>query len=809
MDTQFCYKPLDDAGNSIRLLRILSPTDGSDTIYCSLLTARLDKKPSYEALSYVWGSERSSTPIQCDGRDRYISRNLYQALLSLQRLKDSADRLFWIDAICINQDDIAERSSQVGLMSHIYKAARNVIVWPGESASDGHQYGNLKSVNGSMVDLGLDDNQRHGRSLRGSVLKYLKAPIFRRAWVFQEILCSRNTSLLLEDGETEWETFWGRAAIETITSIVISGDRALPPASMAAFQFYTATSSIKFITSSSEALLRVPPYDGSYEKARESLSGNALASQWAWAKTLDFTATLNTNDPRDRVFALVGLADALGIIVPKPDYSKPTRVVFQDALSMLRTRPENSPSPHQLAAATALQHPSRGLPFLVRPRSDDFKKYLLGNWQFPSENSPSPQTGGTKSGEGPELSYHAFFDQILQHHKRLLCISVSQHLAGEVPNAPLTCPGGADSTRTTEDQQGPGLQLATVSDRTRVANARSIAKRKRRGRPSRLGEDDDEDDEEDGDERQIKKQTLDPWNRLACPYFQRNMECPRLRTACRGPGFETTARLKEHLYRAHHIHPCLRCGKIFESREAVSQHSQLIQACNLVPWRESFNPSQGFEDLQKEKLGKKTVRTWQQIFSILFPRDDPNTYPPQHYSNTGFVQLLDQFHQHYLAESRRVLPQRLANDSSTIHGLHQGQPGQLEAYVLQLANDIFAQIIGTFRAELIRTPPPGRDVLELAPHTADHALRLIEAALPHGEEPMLPPSLQPMLQSAPPSSRVGAIPDPVVAFEQYLTRFAPAGTFDDLPDLFEGAHDVAHGRQEYDWEWEDLGPGSG
>ncbi|KAM7220200.1 Heterokaryon incompatibility protein (HET) domain containing protein [Rhypophila decipiens] len=807
MDRSFCYKPLDDAKNSIRLVRILSPTNDSDTICCSLVTAHLDKKPSYEALSYVWGSERSSTPIQCDGRDRYINRNLYQALLSLQRLEESANRLFWIDALCINQNDIAERSSQIELIFHIYRAARNVIVWPGAPESDGHPYS--ESVNDSIVDLGLDDNQHHGRSLRGSVLKYLKAPIFRRAWVFQEILCSRKTSLLLEDGETEWETFWGRAAIETITSIGISGDRSLPPASMAAFQFYTATSSIKFMASSSEALLRLPPYDGSSGKARISLSGNALASQWAWAKTLDFTSTLNTTDPRDRVFALVGLADALGIIVPEPDYSKPTRVVFQHALSMLRTRPENSPSPHQPAVATALQHPSRGLPLLVRPRSDDFKKPPSGNWQFPSDNFPSHQTGGTKSGEGPELSYHAFFDQILKHHKRLLCISISQHLAGiPVPYAPITCPGGADSTRKTEDQQGPGPQLATVSDRTGVANARSIAKRKRRGRPSKLGEDDDEDDEEDGDERQIKKQTLDPWNRLACPYFQRNMECPRLRTACRGPGFETTGRLKEHLYRAHHIHPCLRCGKIFESREAVSQHSQLIQPCKLVQWRQSFNPSQGFEDLQKEKLGKKTVRTWQQIFSILFPRDDPNTYPPQHYSNTGFVQLLDQFHQHYLAESRRILPQRLVNDYPTIHGFHQGQPGQLEAYLLQLVNDTFAQIIGTFRAELIRTPPPDRDVRELAPQTADHALRVIQAALPHGEEPLLPFSLQPMLQSAPPSSHVGAIPDPVVAFEQYLTRVAPVGTFDDLPDLFEGAHDAAHGRQEYDWEWEDLGPGS-
>ncbi|KAM7204844.1 Heterokaryon incompatibility protein (HET) domain containing protein [Rhypophila sp. PSN 637] len=807
MDRSFCYKPLDDAKNSIRLLRILSPTNDSDTICCSLVTAHLDKKPSYEALSYVWGSEPSSTTIQCDGRDISITRNLYQALRSLQRLEDSTNRLFWIDALCINQNDIAERSSQIGLIFHIYRAARNVIVWPGEPASDGHPYS--ESVNDSMVDVGIDiepdDSRRRERSFRGSILKYLKAPIFRRAWVLQEILCSRKTSLLLDDGETEWETFWGRAAIEIVTSIVASGDRSLPTASMAAFQFYTATSSIKFIASSS--FFRVT-YDSSYEKARASPLANAVASQWA--KTLDFTATLNTTDPRDRVFALVGLADAFGIIVPKPDYSKSTRLVFQEALSMLRARDKNGLSP--IHFSTALQKDSsRGLALLVRPRSDDFKTYPADSWQClcPSDNSPSPPTGGTESGEGPELSYHAFFDHILQHHKRLLCSSIVHHLAGKVPHGPLTCLAGADSTRRRDDQQASGPRLAAVTSRAAAVNARSAAKRKRQRGSGKRRDDDDEDDEEGDDERQHKKQTLDPWKRFACPYFQRNMECPRLRTACRGPGFETTARLKEHLYRAHHIHPCLRCGKIFDSREAVSQHSQLIQPCNPVQWRQTFNPSQGFEDLQKEKLGKKTVRTWQQIFSILFPRDDPSTYPPQHYSNTGFVQLLDQFHQHYFAESRRILPQRLANDSSTIHELHQGQPGQLEAYVLQLVNDIFAEIIGTFRAQLIRTPPPDRDVRELAPHTADHTLRVIQAALPHGEEPMIPPGLQPMLQSAPPPSRVGAILDPVVAFEQYLTRFAPVGTFEDLPDIFEGPHDAAHESQGYDWEWEDLAPGSG
>ncbi|KAG5807705.1 hypothetical protein H9Q74_007679 [Fusarium xylarioides] len=43
----------------------------------------------------------------------------------------------WIDAICINQDDIAERNSQVAMMSQIYGSARCVVAWLGEEDAIG------------------------------------------------------------------------------------------------------------------------------------------------------------------------------------------------------------------------------------------------------------------------------------------------------------------------------------------------------------------------------------------------------------------------------------------------------------------------------------------------------------------------------------------------------------------------------------------------------------------------------------------------------------------------------------------------
>ena len=62
-----------------------------------------------------------------------ITKNLSNALVSLRRPYES--RLLWVDALCINQDDVEERSQQVSIMGRIYKEARMVLVYLGEEWS--------------------------------------------------------------------------------------------------------------------------------------------------------------------------------------------------------------------------------------------------------------------------------------------------------------------------------------------------------------------------------------------------------------------------------------------------------------------------------------------------------------------------------------------------------------------------------------------------------------------------------------------------------------------------------------------------
>ncbi|KAK8061082.1 HET-domain-containing protein [Apiospora hydei] len=116
--------------NKIRLV-VINPGDWDSTISCCLLHHELDTNPKYIALSYAWGPTQVKKPIFVDGIELPVTVNLESALRHLRRQYEPL--VIWIDAIAINQDDLAERSHQVGLMRRIYQQASRVIVWLGDS----------------------------------------------------------------------------------------------------------------------------------------------------------------------------------------------------------------------------------------------------------------------------------------------------------------------------------------------------------------------------------------------------------------------------------------------------------------------------------------------------------------------------------------------------------------------------------------------------------------------------------------------------------------------------------------------------
>lgn len=203
---RYAYKSLLPGPNSIRLLQLL-PGDDKAEIRCRISDHYLIQEPlseDYEALSYVWGDPNVTRRILLEAGDQdlrdgldqellylEVTVNLHTALLHLRR--SDSNRLLWIDAICINQIDLAEREEQVQIMSSIFSAAKRVVVWLGGDLDD--SITDINGVNASRqndcnvlhqaTDAGWEDvyTQEDWDSKFASFPALARRPWFQRIWV--------------------------------------------------------------------------------------------------------------------------------------------------------------------------------------------------------------------------------------------------------------------------------------------------------------------------------------------------------------------------------------------------------------------------------------------------------------------------------------------------------------------------------------------------------------------------------------------------------------------------------------------------
>jgi hypothetical protein len=86
----------------------------------------------FEALSYTWGDQSDAREILENEIHRDVSRNLEEALRVLRNLQ----MCYWVDSLCIDQNNEEERNEQVKRMKEIYSRARAVIVWLGQEEKE-------------------------------------------------------------------------------------------------------------------------------------------------------------------------------------------------------------------------------------------------------------------------------------------------------------------------------------------------------------------------------------------------------------------------------------------------------------------------------------------------------------------------------------------------------------------------------------------------------------------------------------------------------------------------------------------------
>ncbi|KAF2996303.1 Non-essential glycogen phosphorylase [Curvularia kusanoi] len=294
---------------TIRLLTI-DPGEPSSPLVCTLEETCLDTTQiSYNALSYCWGANDFSLEIECNSYPLLITPNLHAALLEYRRRAVTTP--LWVDAICINQSDIPERTAQVRMMRSVYTQAACVVVWLGESAATDEKalellkmlnapWATIKDSRGRDIPLFQGGNEAdHDAYVAAQVPSsyfdalavFLMRPWFSRVWIIQELASARRSQ------------FWcGSATLgDDVPTLLACSRLGMMQNCYVRTQLGTVAMGEK---------------EEGFNRMKLQCAGRLHALMLTKEMGLDgilplllITRYFDSTDPRDKIFALVGIAN--------------------------------------------------------------------------------------------------------------------------------------------------------------------------------------------------------------------------------------------------------------------------------------------------------------------------------------------------------------------------------------------------------------------------------------------------------------------------------------------------------------------
>lgn len=272
----------------------------------------------YEALSYVWGP--AGNPVTIDiyngglgTQPRWTLQIGQNLALALRHLRDAnRSRALWVDALSINQGDIAERNRQVMRMASIYRLADSVIVWLGPAAEKSHQAISALEYLAAQVEVATDyticrangakkmdwadptSNIPNDEGTWEAIAALFRRPYFKRVWVMQEFrLASKQAVVRCGNNEMLHNNF--RKAIGVLWAM-----RNLPD------KLEELVSSVNELTFRKHIMT-----------LGDLLSGLRLRG---------------CADQRDKVYGILALAPPNFSSRVLVDYSRPTAQLYQDVM---------------------------------------------------------------------------------------------------------------------------------------------------------------------------------------------------------------------------------------------------------------------------------------------------------------------------------------------------------------------------------------------------------------------------------------------------------------------------------------------
>ncbi|KAH6638919.1 heterokaryon incompatibility protein-domain-containing protein [Boeremia exigua] len=353
---------------SIRLLTLL-PGPYHSPLRCHITECHDRQTTRYEALSYAWGEPGNDDIILvCNSANNReccipIRRNLGDGL---RRLRLTKPRTLWIDALCINQDDLDEKMHQVAHMGRIYREASAVVVWLGEDES-----WDLVKIFLPIWQTVYEYGRLHHQKLESDVHRVprlLGISWFSRVWILQEFLLAR--SVYFQMGSHEFSESRIKETVMAPGFVpdgllerpdMIHRPGSVNPAEVTDSEVIESEE-IKSEVIEPEVIESLGFIQRLFEY-RDLLQSPQVFECKAQATLtqcfLDLSRQRSCMDDRDRIYAMLGIAHDLNII---PNYTLSAKVVYADFVSKSLKSGDFS-----ILYACCIDAESTGLPSYVPP----------------------------------------------------------------------------------------------------------------------------------------------------------------------------------------------------------------------------------------------------------------------------------------------------------------------------------------------------------------------------------------------------------------------------------------------------------
>ncbi|KAJ4293188.1 hypothetical protein N0V90_008470 [Kalmusia sp. IMI 367209] len=327
--TVYQYNPIQE--DHFRLLRVsrswIMAQFECELVSFYLKSARL---PEYTAVSYAWGPDPSKPrAIGVGGKSLRVTESAFQVVQSLAPVK--GERYIWVDFICINQEDVMERASQVKRMGFIYSKATQVTVLlntvtPVDYDDSDLVVHHLNKMNKKLREDAwtLDQRVSHHRQAQAgtppvspgwaALNRLFEREYWSRAWVVQEIAMAQKLIVVYGDNELSWDD---------LSNFAYSFQDPDNGSALDLLGVMFSGGSIPLISIMKIILIT--------NMRRDFTEGGGLSIHDLFFHGLQFNAT----DPRDNIYAFLGL---IGAPIPQqiePDYTISALDLFLNATRFL------------------------------------------------------------------------------------------------------------------------------------------------------------------------------------------------------------------------------------------------------------------------------------------------------------------------------------------------------------------------------------------------------------------------------------------------------------------------------------------